>query len=61
MRAMIGKTKSELLNAAEKEFEKPANLIGPIDANSALGKGDEDTSIKDIIAHRAHRIEFFLG
>lgn len=58
---MAAKSKTELLDVAEKEFEKLANLIDSIDANTALEKGDDNTSIKDVIAHRAHWIELFLG
>lgn len=38
MRAMAAKIKSEILNAAEIEFEKIANLISSIDANTELEK-----------------------
>ena len=58
---MAAKSKLELLEVTEKEFEKLAKLIGPIDARTALRKGDEDTSIKDVVAHRAHWIDLFLG
>jgi hypothetical protein len=58
---MAAKSKSELLSIAQKEFEKLGKLIDSIDANTAMKKGDEDTSIKDVVAHRAHWIELFLG
>lgn len=58
---MAAKTKSELLVTTQRELEKLSALISPLDADTALDKGDEDTSIKDVIAHRAHWIELFLG
>lgn len=58
---MAAKSRSELLDVTQKEFEKLAKLIDTIDANTALEKVDEDTSIKDVIAHRAHWIDLFLG
>jgi len=58
---MAAKTKSELIAVSEKEFGKLAKLIGTIDADTAMRKQDDDTSIKDVIAHRAHWIDLFLG
>lgn len=58
---MAAKTKSELLATTQREFEKLMTLLSPLDADTALEKGDEDTSIKDVIAHRAHWIDLFLG
>ena len=58
---MAAQSKSELLDIAQKEFGKLTKLIDSIDANTAMKKRDEDTSIKDVVAHRAHWIELFLG
>lgn len=58
---MAAKNKSELLAITQREFEKLSTLIDPLEADTALEKGDEDTSIKDVIAHRAHWMELFLG
>lgn len=58
---MAAANKTELLNITEKEFSKLVTLIAPIDASVALQKDDEDTSIRDVVAHRAHWIELFLG
>jgi len=58
---MPAQNKSELLHVTRKEFDKLAKLIGPVGADQALVKDDDDTSIKDVIAHRAHWIELFLG
>lgn len=58
---MAAVNKSELLNITQKEFEKLEKLINTIDETTAMKKRDEDTSIKDVIAHRAHWIDLFLG
>lgn len=58
---MAATSKEELLSITQKDFLKLKTLIAPISAADALRKDDEDTSIKDVIAHRAHWIELFLG
>lgn len=58
---MPAKTKAQLLAVAEKEFSRIEGLIGGIPEESALVKDEEDTSIKDVIAHRAHWIGLFLS
>ena len=58
---MAAKSKSELLNITQLEFGKLMKLVDTIDAATAMKKRDEDTSIKDIVAHRAHWIDLFLG
>ena len=58
---MAAKTKPELIAVTHKEFEKLEKLIATIDAKTAMKKREEDTSIKDVIAHRAHWITLFLG
>lgn len=58
---MAAKTKSELIAITTKEFEKLDKLCATIDAQTAMKKREEDTSIKDVIAHRAHWITLFLG
>lgn len=58
---MAAKNKTELLDITKKEFEKLEKLIDSIDSKAAMEKRDEDTSIKDVIAHRAHWIDLFLG
>lgn len=58
---MAAKDKSELLATTQREFEKLSDLIVSLEAGLALEKDDEDTSIKDVIAHRAHWIVLFLG
>lgn len=58
---MAAGSKAELLRLTEREFEKLDKLIATIGSDSALVKDEDDTSIKDIIAHRAHWIELFEG
>lgn len=58
---MPAASKSELLSVSGKEFDKLARLIEGIDAEFAMVKRDADISIKDVIAHRAHWIDLFLG
>ena len=58
---MAATSKTELLDITCKEFSKLEKLLVSTDTDTALEKDDDDTSIKDIIAHRAHWIELFLG
>lgn len=58
---MAATSKPELLSITAKEFEKLEKIIGSIAAKDAGLKREEDTSIKDVVAHRAHWIDLFLG
>ncbi|MEM8539654.1 MAG: ClbS/DfsB family four-helix bundle protein [Pseudomonadota bacterium] len=58
---MAAKSKSDLLEITVKEFNKLNKLIDSIGAELAMEKRDENTSIKDVVAHRAHWIDLFLG
>ena len=58
---MAAKTKAELLALAEREYAKLAGLCEGVTEVWAMAKDDDDTSIKDIVAHRAHWIDLFLG
>lgn len=58
---MPAKTKSDLSTVTAKEFAKLDALIASIPADVAMTKREDDTSIKDVIAHRAHWIDLFLG
>lgn len=58
---MAAKSKSELLDISRKEFGKLETLVEAIEESTAMEKREEDTSIKDVIAHRAHWIDLFLG
>ncbi|TDT77779.1 hypothetical protein BDE40_1077 [Litoreibacter halocynthiae] len=52
--------KAALLAVTEKEYEKLDKLIAVLDADQATA-GEDGTSIKDVIGHRAHWIALFLG
>jgi hypothetical protein len=52
--------KTDLINLTVKEYIKLKKLIGPLDERKA-NQGVEGTSVKDIISHRAHWIDLFLG
>lgn len=58
---MAAQSKNELLEVTQKEFAKLEGLIGNFSAKHALVKDSDHTSVKDVIAHRAHWIELFLG
>lgn len=53
--------KSALLDVTFKEYAKLHTLIARIDPRFAMSKDDDDTSIKDVVAHRAHWIGLFLN
>lgn len=58
---MAANNKTELLGIANKEYGKLASLLEQVDGRFALVKDAEETSIKDIVGHRAHWIALFLG
>lgn len=58
---MAAEHRSELLDVTRKEFLKLEKLIEAINSDTAMRKREDDTSIKDVIAHRAHWIDLFLG
>ena len=58
---MPATNKAELVAVSRREFEKLLKLVGDIDEKAALAKDQDDASIKDVIAHRAHWIDLFLG
>ncbi|MCP3969753.1 MAG: ClbS/DfsB family four-helix bundle protein [Rhodobacteraceae bacterium] len=53
--------KSALVAVTEKEFAKLLEVLGQVPESLALVKDEDDTSIKDVVAHRAHWIDLFLG
>ena len=57
--AATDKTALEALTA--REFDKLDALLTSVGPQLALKKDAEDTSIKDVIGHRAHWIDLFLG
>lgn len=58
---MAASTKEELVAVSAKEFDKLIRLLEQLDAEVALAKDADDTSIKDVIGHRAHWLELFFG
>ncbi|MEM9637163.1 MAG: ClbS/DfsB family four-helix bundle protein [Pseudomonadota bacterium] len=58
---MAAQNKTDLLEVTGKEYLKLQRLIAPLGSSVALVKDADDTSIKDVIAHRAHWIDLFLG
>lgn len=58
---MAAANKSELIDILQKEYAKLDRLITPILAEQAMLKDEAETSIKDVVAHRAHWITLFLG
>lgn len=54
-------TKQQLVEVTIREYGKLQRLLDDIDEAAALARDDDDTSIKDVVAHRAHWIELFLG
>lgn len=58
---MAAQSKTELIDITRKEYAKLQKLVLQIDERVALLADDEETSVKDVIAHRAHWIDLFLG
>ncbi|WP_171178955.1 ClbS/DfsB family four-helix bundle protein [Ruegeria sp. HKCCD8929] len=58
---MAATNKTELLEVSEKEFAKLERLIAAITNEQAIQQDEDATSIKDVVAHRAHWIGLFLG
>ena len=54
-------TASDLIAVTVVEFEKLIRLISDMPDVQAMTKREGNTSIKDVIAHRAHWIDLFLG
>ena len=57
---MAATSKADLLKITEKEWAKLSDLLGGIRAETAMQPGD-GPSIKDVVGHRAHWIDLFLG
>ena len=58
---MPATSKSDLITVTEAEFAKLQKALQPVEAAVAMVKDGDDTSIKDVVAHRAHWIALFLG
>ncbi|MDJ0824691.1 MAG: ClbS/DfsB family four-helix bundle protein [Rhodobacter sp.] len=54
-------TKADLIAVTEKEFAKLQAVLDTVPEARALEKDADDTSVKDVVAHRAHWIDLFLG
>ena len=54
-------TKADLLAVTAQEFSKLGRVLDGVPEEAALATDATDTSIKDVVAHRAHWIGLFLG
>ncbi len=54
-------TKTDLLAVADKEFAKLQKVIASVPPDVALLQHDDNWSIRDVLVHRAHWIDLFLG
>lgn len=58
---MPAQSKQELLEVTQKEWAKLSDVLAQFPAMLRLEKDPDGISAKDIIGHRAHWIELFLG
>lgn len=58
---MTAKSVAELTALTETEYAKLRKSMDQVTQTLAMLKDSDDTSIKDVIAHRAHWIDLFLG
>jgi len=58
---MPATSKSELLSVTHKEFAKLEQALDQVPVDLRLQKDGDGTSLKDIVGHRAHWIDLFLG
>ncbi|KGF66864.1 hypothetical protein LL06_25730 [Hoeflea sp. BAL378] len=58
---MPARSKDELLAATLEEYARLDALIAPLSEAEAMVKDEDNTSIKDVVGHRAHWIDLFLG
>ena len=58
---MAATDKAGLIALMQKQFAKLEALLDDITDAQALQKDAEETSIKDVVSHRAHWIDLFLG
>ena len=58
---MPAKNKSELMKITQRDFDKLLATTAGVSPALSLQKDTDGTSIKDVIAHRAHWIDLFLG
>lgn len=58
---MPASTKKDLLSVTGTEWDKLVDLLDELPAMLRLEKDEDGISPKDIVGHRAHWIELFLG
>ena len=58
---MPAATKTDLIDVTRREWDKLCQLTAALPPDLAASKDADETSIKDILAHRAHWIDLFLG
>ena len=58
---MPATNKEDLLKVTWTEYAKLQKLLGGITSQVAMIPDEEETTIKDVIGHRAHWIDLFLG
>lgn len=58
---MPASNKQELIAVTIREYARLERLTAQVDVERAMAKRDDDTAIKDVIGHRAHWIDLFLG
>ncbi|QFT33509.1 DinB superfamily protein [Labrenzia sp. THAF82] len=58
---MAATSKQQLLDLTAKEWQKLLKILDELPAILRLQKDEDETSPKDIIGHRAHWIELYLG
>lgn len=58
---MPATTRDALLITAEKEWDKLTKALSQVPSDVALVKDADGISIKDVVGHRAHWIDLFLG
>lgn len=58
---MAATTKEQLLALSAKEFSKLEQILARVGTDAAVVKDEDETSIKDVVGHRAHWIDLFLG
>lgn len=58
---MVARTKSDLIETTQKEYAKLVAILDTLESAAAIKRRGQDTSIKDVVAHRAHWIDLFFG
>lgn len=58
---MAATTKDDLLALCAKEYDKLEMILDRVGPDMALVKDGHDTSIKDVVGHRSHWVDLFLG